>query len=110
MAPSPPMRVLVCYPPMPSPKGSPMLTQNRQFQWFTEPSYLYPCVPAYAASLLKERGHDVRWIDAIAEHIDPATFEAQVRDFRPQLIAMGTKSPVVRRHWQIAARIRALVP
>ena len=40
------MRVMVAYPPLVSSKGSPMLTQNRQFQWFHEPSYLYPCVPA----------------------------------------------------------------
>ena len=51
------MRVLVCYPPIESPKGSPMLTQNRQFQWFTEPSYLYPCIPASAATLLQSEGH-----------------------------------------------------
>ena len=61
------MRVLVAYPPMESAKGSPMLTQNRQFQWFNEPSYLYPCVPASAATLLQSKGHNVRWVDCIAE-------------------------------------------
>jgi hypothetical protein len=32
------MKVLIAYPPLPSEKGSPMLSQNRQFQWFSEPS------------------------------------------------------------------------
>ena len=64
------MRVLVCYPPIESAKGSPMLTQNRQFQWFTEPSYLYPCIPASAATLLQSEGHTVHWVDCIAEKKD----------------------------------------
>ena len=70
------MRVLVAYPPMESAKGSPMLTQNRQFQWFNEPSYLYPCVPASAATLLQSKGHNVRWVDCIAEHRDAEQFRA----------------------------------
>jgi anaerobic magnesium-protoporphyrin IX monomethyl ester cyclase len=104
------MKVLIAYPPLPSEKGSPMLSQNRQFQWFSEPSYLYPCVPAYAASLLKSQGHDVLWIDAIAERVGVADFERRLADFAPDVVAMETKSPVVRRHWKIAERVHALVP
>ena len=104
------MRVLVCYPPIESPKGSPMLTQNRQFQWFTEPSYLYPCIPASAATLLRSEGHDVRWVDCIAEKKDWATFARILEDFRPELVAMETKTPVIRMHWEAVARIKALVP
>ncbi len=104
------MRVLIAYPPMLSSKGSPMLTQNRQFQWFHEPSYLYPCVPAYAASLLQSEGHEVAWCDAIAEKMDWASFNSLLRDFQPELVLMETKSPVVRQHWQMVNRIRAEVP
>ena len=104
------MRVLVTYPPMESPKGSPMLTQNRQFQWFHEPSYLYPCVPASMATLLQERGHTVAWNDSIAERMGWDRFERLVRDFQPELVLMETKSPVVRRHWAIVDRLRDLVP
>ena len=95
------MRVLVAYPPIESSKGSPMLTQNRQFQWFHEPSYLYPCVPASAATLLQHRGHEVAWVDCIAERKDWSQFERLVRDFKPELVLMETKSPVVHRHWDI---------
>lgn len=63
------MRVMIAYPPFEG-KGSPMLTQNRQFQWFHEPSYLYPCIPASAATLLTSEGHDVTWVDCIAERKD----------------------------------------
>ena len=102
------MRILVCYPLIESAKGSPMLTQNRQFQWFTEPSYLYPCIPASAATLLASMGHEVMWVDCIAERKSWSQFDRLVRDFQPELVAMETKSPVVRVHWKIVDRIKAI--
>ncbi len=104
------MRVMVAYPPLVSSKGSPMLTQNRQFQWFHEPSYLYPCVPASAATLLKHDGHDVCWTDCIAENRDWGQFERLLTDFQPELIALETKSPVVRQHWAMIDKLKKLVP
>lgn len=104
------MRVLIAYPPFESSKGSPMLTQNRQFQWFHDPSYLYPCVPASAATLLASEGHDVTWVDCIAERKDWARFQRIVEDSKPELIAMETKTPVVRQHQAIAARLKQLAP
>ncbi len=103
------MRILVTYPPLVG-KGSPMLTQNRQFQWMHQPSYLYPCVPASAATVLASLGHEVRWLDCITERRSAAEFEAAVEDFRPDLVAMETKTPVVRQHQAWIDRVRALVP
>ncbi|MCB9797996.1 MAG: radical SAM protein [Alphaproteobacteria bacterium] len=103
------MRVMLTYPPLQG-KGSPMLTQNRQFQWFHEPSYLYPCVPASAATLLRSLGHEVCWNDCIAERKDWSQFIRLLRDFQPELVAMETKSPVVRQHWAIVDQLKAEVP
>lgn len=55
------MRVSIAYPPLESTKGVALLGQNRQFQWFNSPTYIYPMVPAYAASYLKSKGFDVSW-------------------------------------------------
>ena len=55
------MKISISYPPLASEKGTPLLTQNRQFQWFTNPTYIYPMVPSYAASLLKSKGYDVSY-------------------------------------------------
>ncbi len=103
------MRVMITYPPLQG-KGSPMLTQNRQFQWFHEPSYLYPCVPASAATYLRHLGNEVLWNDCIAEHKNWNQFSRLLSDFAPQLVAMETKSPVVRQHWAITDRIKQIVP
>lgn len=103
------MRVMITYPPLRG-KGSPMLTQNRQFQWFHEPSYLYPCVPASAATLLKQNGHAVCWNDCIAEQKDMGQWLRLLRDFQPELVAMETKTPVVRQHWEIVDLLKREIP
>ena len=53
------MKIAIAYPPLISDKGAPLLSQNRQFQWFNRPTYIYPVVPASAATLLARAGHTV---------------------------------------------------
>ncbi|WP_294889647.1 hypothetical protein, partial [Sulfurimonas sp. RIFCSPLOWO2_12_36_12] len=89
------MKVMISYPPFYD-KGSPMLTQNRQFQWYHVPSYIYPLVPAMAATLLKTEGFDVIWNDAIAEKWDEERFLQNFISEKPEIIAMETKTPVVK--------------
>jgi len=60
------IKIVVGYPPIDSKKGVALLSQNRQFQYFNSPTYIYPMVPAYAASNLKKHGYDVYWMDGIA--------------------------------------------
>ncbi|MDD2349140.1 MAG: B12-binding domain-containing radical SAM protein, partial [Kiritimatiellae bacterium] len=57
------MRIAIAYPPLPSDKGVPLLSQNRQFQWFSRPTYIYPVVPALAATQAHRAGHEVAWLD-----------------------------------------------
>jgi len=93
------MLVSISYPPLESPKGVPLLSQNRQFQWFSNPTYIYPMIPAYAATLLKHRGHDVLWDDGIAEELSYGQWLQRLKENRPALIAMESKTPVIKRHW-----------
>jgi len=95
------MKVAISYPPLESNKGVPLLGQNRQFQWFNEPTYIYPMVPAYAATLLKEHGYEVIWDDAIAEGLTYAQWIERIKKERPDVIAIETKTPVVKQHWRI---------
>lgn len=93
------MRIAICYPPLPSEKGVPLLSQNRQFQWFSRPTYIFPVVPATAATMLKKAGHDVLFLDGIAAELTPEAFDAQLAAFGPDLVVLETKTPVVKRHW-----------
>lgn len=63
------MKVFIGYAPTESKKGIALLSQNRQFQWFSNASYLFPVVLASAATMLKNKKHEVYWIDCIAEQL-----------------------------------------
>ena len=60
------MKIVIGYPPLESKKGTALLSQNRQFQWFSSPTYIYPVIPASTATLLAKNGHQVLWLDGIA--------------------------------------------
>ena len=63
------MKVIVGYPPTNSPKGLALLSQNRQFQWFSHETRIFPVVLAGAATMAQQAGHQVIWKDTIAENI-----------------------------------------
>lgn len=94
------MRIAIAYPPLKSEKGVALLTQNRQFQWFSRPTYIFPVVPATAATMLKKAGHEVLFLDGIAAELSPEVFDARLSEFRPDLVVLETKTPVVKRHWK----------
>ena len=103
------MKIFVSYPPLEG-KGTPMLGQNRQFQWFHNPSFIYPMVSASAATLLAEKGHEVTWDDAIARRWKSEQWWERLIAEKPGLIAIETKTPVVRQHWKITDRIKRELP
>src|SRR3990167_5533491 len=102
------MKISISYPPLESEKGIPFLGQNRQFQWFSEPTHIYPMVPAYAATLLKENGFEVIWDDAIAEGLTYAQWIERIKKEKPDVIAIETKTPVIKRHWEIINDLKKL--
>ena len=104
------MRVAISYPPLENVKGTPLLGQNRQFQWFNSPTYIYPMVPAYAASLLKSKGYDVIWNDAIAEEW---TYQQYLNFYQKadlDVVMIETKAPVVKMHWEIIKQLKKMQP
>lgn len=104
------MKISISYPPLESEKGIPLLSQNRQFQWFKEPTYIYPIVPAYTASLLKTGGHDVIWDDGIAERLQYGKWLERILSQHPDIIMLESKTPVIKRHWKIIDEIKGANP
>ncbi|MCX6746823.1 MAG: radical SAM protein [Candidatus Pacearchaeota archaeon] len=104
------MKVAIGYPPTKSEKGIALLSQNRQFQWFSNPSYLFPVVLGSAATLLKKRNYEVFWIDAIAERIDWEEFIKKFEKEKPDLFAFETKTPVIKQHWKIIDKLKEKFP
>ena len=100
------MKISISYPPLESKKGTPTLSQNRQFQWFTSPTYIYPVVPASAATFLKQNGYEVFWDDGIAEELSYQEWLARIIKEKPDIIAIETKTPVIKRHWEIIEELK----
>lgn len=101
------MKIAIAYPPLPSEKGVPLLGQNRQFQWFNRPTFIYPVVPALAATQAKKAGHDVAWLDGIASEWTPDQFNEKLAAFNPDVLLLETKTPVIKRHWQMIKDLKA---
>ncbi len=102
--------IVVGYPPIESKKGVALLSQNRQFQYFNAPTYIYPMVPAYAATNLQKHGYKVHWMDGIAEK---KTYEQWVRELKKtkaDYLMVETKSPVVKTHWKQINDLKKKLP
>ena len=104
------MKIVIGYPPLESKKGTALLSQNRQFQWFSSPTYIYPVIPASTATLLAKNGHQVLWLDGIAENWTYQQWLKQLKDFKPDLLFMESKTPVIKAHWKIIKDLKRKVP
>ncbi len=103
-------KIAVGYPPIQTDKGVPLLSQNRQFQYFNAKTYIYPMVPAYAASQAQSKGYDVVWLDGIAEEWTYDQWLDKLRAEKPDLLMVETKSPVVKQHWVIINDLKEKFP
>jgi radical SAM superfamily enzyme YgiQ (UPF0313 family) len=72
-------------------------------------SYLiYPVISAQAATLLKEKGYDVIWNDGIAEEKSYEEWLENIIKEKPDIIAIETKTPVIKMHWRIINDLKKL--
>ena len=123
------MRIAISFPPFESEKGLPLLTQNRQYQVFStrdstgggltgllnrfvgdNATVIFPLLPAYAATLLSQRGHDVTWLDGIAEGWSWPEYCRQIENADPQLMMIETKTPSARPIYAAIAELKARFP
>jgi len=104
------IKIVIGYPPL-NEKGVPQISQNRQFQW-TAPGplsyFIYPVVPASAATLLKSKGYDVFWLDGLAEKLSYKQWLSKIEEIKPDIVAIETKTPVVKYHWRIIKDLKSL--
>lgn len=104
------MKVAIAYPPIDSPKGVPLLAQNRQFQYFNNPTFIYPVIPATAATVVANAGHEVAWMDGIASQQSYEEFVEEISNFAPDLMAIETKTPTVKAYWRIIDDLKIRFP
>lgn len=104
------MKIAIAYPPIETNKGVPLLSQNRQFQYFHNPTFVYPMVPSYAATMLKENGYKVSWLDGIAERWPYQKFLEELEKEKVDLIAIEAKTPIIKKYWTIINDLKKNFP
>lgn len=104
------MKVAIGYPPIETTKGIPLLAQNRQFQYFNNPTFIYPVVPATAATVVARAGHEVAWLDGIARQQSFEQFVDDVDWFAPDLLAIETKTPTIKAYWRAIDDLKRRYP
>jgi anaerobic magnesium-protoporphyrin IX monomethyl ester cyclase len=104
------VKVIISYPPLSTEKGYATLGQNRQFQYFKAPTYIYPIVPAQAATMLKSSGFEVLWNDCIAQRVSLAQFHDFMAREKPDVVLFESKTPVIKQHWRIINDLKQKAP
>ena len=104
------LKIVVGYPPTLSSKGIPLLSQNRQFQYFNNPTFLFPVAMGTAATWLKKLGYRTYWKDCIAEGLSLGQFFKFLDEEKPDLFIFDTKTPTIKQHWEIAKVLKAKYP
>jgi radical SAM superfamily enzyme YgiQ (UPF0313 family) len=95
------MRVAFIYPPLFVDGKIPLLGQNRQFKFtHSREIKIFPLVPASAVTILKRDGNDVLFLDAINRGMTGEEFEKALKDFKPELVVLETKTPIIKFHWE----------
>lgn len=100
------MKIVVGYPSIPNLLGRPQSAQNRQYQEFNEGTNIYPVVMASAATMLRNAGHEVFWMDGPAEGWSWSEYFLKLWDICPDLILWEVKTPVVKKVWPLIHEIK----
>ena len=99
------MRIAIIYPPITRNGKTPLLGQNRQFKYTNSRQIkIFPLVPASMATMLKQNGHEVLWLDAINKPIHDSQFT--INNFKPDIIVIETKAPIIKEHWKYINELR----
>jgi len=104
------MKIIIAHPSFDDAPGNPQTSQNRQAQYFEHGAYIFPVVLASAATMLKNGGHAVEWVDGPAQGMDEERFLKELEFFEPELILMESKTPSIKRTWNITDKIKKLIP
>jgi radical SAM superfamily enzyme YgiQ (UPF0313 family) len=105
------MKIAISYPPIVNDRGQKaMVSQNRNVQYFSVPTYLLPVTHAQAATLLKKNGFEVIWDDGNSQL---KSYDLWMRDLinsKPDLIVFESTTPVMKFMWKTINKVKLALP
>ena len=105
------MRISISYPPIINDLGQKaMVSQNRNVQYFKEPTYLLPVTYAQAATWLRDDGHEVLWDDANAQLKTLQNWMDDLVAWKPDVIILESTTPVMKFYWGVIDKLKEILP
>lgn len=105
------MKVAISYPPIINDYGQKaMVSQNRNVQYFKEPTYLLPVTHAQAATWIKQLGHEVYWDDGNAQLKTYQRWMADLISWGPDVVVFESTTPVMKFYWKTINQIKEKLP
>lgn len=104
------MKIVLGYLPYKSKQGTALVSQNRQFMWSKAGTVIYPVVMASCATMLKSLGHQVLWMDGIAEKLNWEEFQFRFMSFNPDYCLFEVKTPVIEQTWEFVNELKHTNP
>ena len=106
------MRIVLGYPSLDDPRGFVQVSQNRQSKIFSvgEEAAIFPCVMAWAATLLKQAGHEVLWLDGPTQGLTWDQCRDALVTFQPDLVCWEVKTPSAKRAYQAVNDLKEVLP
>lgn len=102
------MKIAISFPPIINSLGQKaMISQNRNVQYFSVPTYLLGITHAQAATLLKKRGHELYWDDGNAQLKDFQTWFDDLVKFNPDVIVFESTTPIMHFMWETINKIKS---
>lgn len=104
-------RIIFAVPPVKSDKGFAQATQNRQYQYFRDPTFIYPIIPAiFTTMILTEPGNEVLWVDSVAEGLNDVEFGKLILEMRPDFIVFEANTMVITQYYEFIDGIKKNTP
>jgi len=105
------MKIAISYPPIINKLGQKaMVSQNRNVQYFSVPTYLLPVTHAQAASLLKKNGYKVLWDDGNSKLKSYKTWFDDLIGMKPDVIVFESTTPVMKFMWKTINEVKNALP
>ena len=106
------MKIVLGYPSLEDPRGFIQVGQNRQSKIFSvgEEAAIFPCVMAWAATMLKRAGHEVVWQDGPTEGLSWAHQFRRLQEARPDLVCWEVKTPSALRAYAAVTTLKQALP
>ena len=105
------MKIAISYPPIVNQHGQKaMVSQNRNVQYFKEPTYLLPVTYAQAATWVKQLGHDVYWDDGNAQLKTYDRWLSDLVAWGPDVVVFESTTPVMKFYWRTVDQLKERLP